>query len=368
MPDLQSLIAAMVMGAAVTAVAEVPIDPPTGSRNLEQGRVLFGERSEVVQSPKHLNFCHGRIHSDGTLLLHHSVGIHGHERSACKLSTDGGKSWIDPGHPVPANTAFARQDGTSGKINAWDLQVSDTHEIDVAVYDRDHKTVISQKKQTVKLPFKAGMCIHGHPKRLKNGTLIANAYGRDGAPENKLCSYFIASHDDGDTWEFFARPFPGTLPYGKDEGPGEGVMVEAADGSLLAFCRTGDLSRHNNVPLIQSRSTDGGKSWSTPEVIAKYGVSPDAELLANNTLVVVSGRPGIYLLVDFTGTGRKYERVEIFQAPDRYQSSSYCSIPQIADDAVLLLYDISSFSTYTDQRKINHIFALPITFKNSLVF
>ena len=89
------------------------------------------------------------------------------------------------------------------------------------------------------------------------------------------------------------------------------------------------------------------------------------ELLADGTLVVVSGRPGIYMLVDFTGTGRKYQKIDIFKAPDRYQSSSTCSIPRIADDTVLLLYDISSFSTYQDQRKINHIFSMPITFKKA---
>ena len=363
---MNRVFCAAAIAAAINVCGEVPTDPPTGTLDLKNGQVIFGKQTEVVQSPEHLNFCHGRIHTDGTLLLHHSIGIHGHERSGRKISRDGGATWQNS-DPIPANTSFARLDGTSGKIDCWDGKCASEHDIDVTFYDKDFKAV-SSKKFKVKLPFEAGMCIHGHPKRFKNGMLVANAYGRDTTPENKLCSYFIASKDDGETWEFFACPFRGSLPYGKDEGPGEGVMIEAADGSLLAICRTGDLSRHNVVPLIQSRSTDGGKTWSTPEAICDYGVSPDAELLANNTLVVVSGRPGIYMLVDFTGTGKNYEKIEIFKAPDRYQSSSYCSIPKISDDTVLLIYDISSFSTYHDQRKINHIFSMPITFENGLIF
>lgn len=353
----------MTLSAFALIAAEIPADPPPGPVKLTGGVVSFGERVEILSDPEDLNFVSALRSSDGVIYLNHSIGLHGvRERGGTMLSRDNGQSWIKPDHSIPGVGSFERKDGILCRIDGWDPNMTREHTLKMMIWNQARDRVEREVKIPVVLPFEAGFLRHGQVTRLSDGRLVTAVYGREKG-KTKFTAYVIASEDDGNSWQYLSTVFPAEIPYGTKEGPCEMNVVELKNGDLLAIARTGDIEHgRENQPLIQARSTDGGKSWSKAEVIDEFGVSPKATTLADGTLVIVSGRPGVYLLVDFSGTGRKYEKVWIFKAPNKYQCSAYCAIPRIADDTLLLCYDISSFSNHNPQRQTNHIFALPVTF------
>ena len=103
-------------------------------------------------------------------------------------------------------------------------------------------------------------------------------------------SAIIRSPDGGQSWEFVTafHPWEHRQVYGPgdrpvDEGYGEADLVLLPNGDLLCVMRTGSYA-----PMFQSRSTDGGHTWSTPENTGWQGVKPRLEVLPNGVLACVA--------------------------------------------------------------------------------
>ena len=79
-------------------------------------------------------------------------------------------------------------------------------------------------------------------------------------------------------------------------------IAELANGDLLMLFRNGEGSE----PCFQSRSTDGGVSWSPPEPLSSTGCAPQPLLMSNGLLVASHGRPHYYLWVSPDGRGEKW--------------------------------------------------------------
>lgn len=361
MKSMQNMVGMTILLSTLgLAAAEVPAEPPTGEVALKGGKAVFGEAVEVLRHERDLNFISGFRMPDGTLYIHHTVGLHGvDEKGHSKFSTDAGDTWGVPIGAVPADTVWLSKEGLAKKAAFYGRESSDVLEVAVVTWNED-RSCHSSKKASVKLPFAGVFRTHGDATKLKDGRVLVCLYGKiDG--EKKYSVVIIATDDDGESWHYLGCPFSPKISYGTKEGPCEAATAELPNGDLLCIARTGDIEHsRDNEPLIQSRSADGGKTWGRPQKIDRFGVSPRAKVLDNGTLVVCSGRPGVYLLVDFSGTGRNYQKVEVFKAPNRYQTSAYAALIPTGADSLLLIYDVSSFSTRSKQREVNHIFALPV--------
>ena len=116
----------------------------------------------------------------------------------------------------------------------------------------------------------------------------------------KYRSILIESTDKGESWHLLSTI--ASDPKLGREGFCEPGLAELANGDILIVMRNG----YKMWPLWQSRSTDGGRSWSEPEKLPMLGVFPCLKLLSNGVLVLASIRPRVFLSLDPTGTGRQW--------------------------------------------------------------
>jgi len=175
---------------------------------------------------------------------------------------------------------------------------------------------------------------------LDGGDLISAMYGwfdgdaepdryREGGTMRR--SYIGRSTDRGRTWEYLStvayRPFLG------NEGYSELVIRKLPDGQILALVRTGGNSNpgwHDN-PLMTSRSSDGGETWSPVERTGVEGVWPDLLVMSDGTLACSYGRPGACIMFS-TDNGRTWTDHTCIDA-ERY--SGYTAICETAPGEIV---------------------------------
>ena len=176
------------------------------------------------------------------------------------------------------------------------------------------------------------LCLHRSIVQIPDGDLLAFGYGcRKGSSKVTFC-YCIASKDEGRTWQWRGLVAEDGSP--SDQGYNEPGAVVLADGSLLCLMRT-----THKTPLMQSRSKDCGRTWSTPVAVADHGVAPQVIRLKDGTLLAVTGRPGVFLMVDFSGSGAHWQKVPYYEGG----GSSYASLIEMPSGEVQLYYDESNF-------------------------
>jgi hypothetical protein len=78
--------------------------------------------------------------------------------------------------------------------------------------------------------------------------------------------------------------------------PGEGDSAKKTVGfgvvgeTVVCIMRSGG-------PLYRAFTLDGGTTWSTPQVIAVHGVSPQAIVMRpSNVMAIVYGRPSVHTI------------------------------------------------------------------------
>jgi hypothetical protein len=137
------------------------------------------------------------------------------------------------------------------------------------------KTWLEPSRTTVSAP-------HG-PMQLKDGRLlyIGNGYWKG----DKNALLIEESADDGRTWKVIAH-LP--RPAGSIINLNEPHLLELKSGKILAMVRhePKDISQ---CFLMQSESTDGGKSWTPLHQTPIWGYPPHLTLLKNGWVMVVYG-------------------------------------------------------------------------------
>lgn len=295
-------------------------------------------RKVVRSDADPLNFCWAKLWPDGEIWLNHSCGVHTKsERWGGLFSPDRGVTWQVSGQNDRERGGFNKfvtKDGLKRGVSCWDGK--STREHCIRVLTQLANGTFYSVSCTVVLPWASELYLHRETVHLRDGRLLQTAYGkREG--EKKMCSMVLQSQDDGLTWRYLSR-----LPYEPNlqEGYNESSVVELKDGRLLIFARTGNsLHRLDGVPLVQFASYDGGETWTDRRIVSEVGVNPQAQILSDGTLVVLTGRPGIFLLVDRTGNGMNYERINLYEG----RGSSYGSLMEVAPGKLLLMYDESQF-------------------------
>ena len=136
----------------------------------------------------------------------------------------------------------------------------------------------------------------------------------------RRCTALLKSTDMGHTWEYVSH-----ILYEEKFNPPTAIDVEGfmecslefvEDGSCVAFLRSGSLSPfvigdddHPAPIMMQTRSYDGCKTWKTPEYFYDYGVLPVTRKLEDGTILLSSGRPGVYLRVSQDTLGSEWSDI-----------------------------------------------------------
>ena len=314
------------------------------------GAKLVPVESSIVESgPEDMNFCFATRYDDGSIHLNHSKGIHTVTEYGCSdISFDNGKTWQHATSGVCGINSFQNRKGEKIQISCWNHKQATSHDLSILRYDdTSHKKELVTKV-TVKLPFECSFHTHRAVIRLKNGRLLACAYGTR-KDAKKLLSFIIASDDDGMTWKFhsiLAEDPQATTA----EGPNEATLCELADGRITALYRDG-----GNDYLKQKFSSDGGLTWSEATTLNyfKGAAAPYMTRLSDGTIVAISGRPDVYLLIDFTGTAEHFQSVRLYHGA----GSSYATVIETAPSELLVLFDESNFGSTRSPSAFSYIHA-----------
>lgn len=218
----------------------------------------------------------------------------------------------------------------------------------------------------------------------KEGTLWmpvdAPAIDNNGNLESfRRCTAILRSVDMGHTWEYVSH-----ILYEEKFNPPTAIDVEGfmecslefvEDGSCVAFLRSGSLSpfvagddEHPAPIMMQTRSYDGCKTWETPKYFYDYGVLPVTRKLADGTIILASGRPGVYLRVSQDRLGKEWsDIVPVVEVPKeqvytKYYEYSCCNtgLAVTGPDTAVIAY--SDFTlTAPDGEKAKSIMVRKIT-------
>jgi len=155
--------------------------------------------------------------------------------------------------------------------------------------------------------------------------------GKKSNPQNAEMSLVArVSRDRGTSWQSLSVAAPyraGAFPYEGyanadclqpwEHGYYEGSAVQLADGRVYVVMRSGG----GGVPLCHVWSADGGRTWTSPQVIDRRvcGVAPRLLKLADGTLALCYGRPGMYAMLDPSGTGEHWQVDNRFDLTDGEQ-------------------------------------------------
>lgn len=319
---------------------------PFGTEILNGGRVEPISLNLVGSTNEHMNFCFAHQFSDKSIYLYHSQGIHTvTEYSVHRRSFDGGKTWERINFAFGGLNAFERLNGDKCNVHCWENAEKFEHPVTVKVLKKD-ESGYTEEKTTIKLPFESICHFHRDVIRTQDGRLLLNAYGRKKG-ESKFCSFIVESKDDGKTWQYLSM-----IMEDKEkkytEGPNETTVIQLKNGDILAFVRTG------TTPTFQFRSTDGGKTWGDRTELCNFGVAPTAKQLADGTLVVLTGRPGLFMYIDFSGTGKNYQKFTVWGN----HGSSYASLFELEPNKIMIIYDESDFGSWRTDSKFSRVMAV----------
>ena len=341
LPWFMRLTLPMALIGLLSAGAEVSAT----SISLTGGSLEIGTPVTVVENAaEHINFPFVKGWRDGVIWSWFTVGTQGSaDQEVARLySPDGGLTWQTPTFFYHSgfgpSDAAQLDDGRIVSIYGSQTVASFTQPLRYFVWNTS-TTPYVEARPSITFPFQTTLRVHRSLVLMPDGRWIACAYGQRNG-QFSYTSFTIVSSDQGQSWSYLSTiATPATNV--DQSGPNETAMTLLADGTLLAFVRQG----HGVLePLLQSKSFDGGQTWSQPTVIdTKGGLNPEVIRLANNTLVASYGRrfDGVYLLADFTGTGDHWQQVRVYDGV----GSEYTSLFESKPNQAMLYYDVSGYGS-----------------------
>lgn len=199
----------------------------------------------------------------------------------------------------------------------------------------------------------------------KNGhlwmTVHAGGVAEDGSLLSKrLCVHLLKSEDFGHNWHYVS-----TIPYKEEyhddlygvEGFDE-ATIEFTDDGMIVIMRSGSLfpgcwySRPENSTIPKSyiaKSTDEGKTWDV-KPFYDYGIRPQSVKLGCGSIVMTSGRPGVYVRATDDPKGENWgEVINLLEVPEENVEMEYYEY-SCSNNDICAFDDKTAFVTYSNFR------------------
>ena len=168
--------------------------------------------------------------------------------------------------------------------------------------------------------------------------LLATMYGLFEG-DNARRVVVVSSEDRGKSWNYLSTICDGKtiqeISGDPDRGCEEASLERLADGRILAIFRT-----KSREELLQSWSSDEGKTWTRPLSAGVGSVLPKLLMLSNGVLACSYGRPGIHIMFSPDGTGEKWSHSADIPLDGR-ASTCYTDMVEIEPGKILLVHDTS---------------------------
>ncbi|WP_212754025.1 sialidase family protein [Nakamurella aerolata] len=232
------------------------------------------------------------------------------------ISDDGGKTWQDyqshnPMPQVPSIFITRLQDGSLYAMNYHNYATADPTRATIeSATSTDNGVTWTQRDGTLTSPEPLAAYACERPAGCTaivqvhsvvedpDGTLYQTAYGRYQG-DTKLRQILLVSKNKGLDWTVRATVAnnPNLSTDKAFEGFPEGVLTRIGEHGFLMVMRTGSY-----LPMYQSYSSDDGYTWSTPQPVRTTtgqpvsSVFPTLERMADGSLLLLVGRPGLSLL------------------------------------------------------------------------
>jgi hypothetical protein len=195
----------------------------------------------------------------------------------------------------------------------------------------------------------SGFSFNGQTLRSTDGCYLATLYGTFANDDS--CSIVLAESTDGVHWTVQSVVADGqNWRSRRKEGPSESAICRLQDGRMLCVFRVG-----SSLPFGQCWSSDEGVTWTTPvSMDGPFSVQPSLAVMANGTVALSGGRPGLYLWLDPGGRGEHWNQVDILahhnaccpQEPIRHSedlshqwTTAYTEVVALDPSHLLYMYD-----------------------------
>ncbi|MBI3941421.1 MAG: exo-alpha-sialidase [Chloroflexi bacterium] len=358
-------------------------------------RIILGDPIQVTEGVGHCWFASLTSFTTGELLIIHSAiadaesAIKGAPLFGVSVSSDGGQSW--PTHYKTSQVCAIKIPRPDGSIVCTPYIVEPDPPGQRRNFCGDYTRFEARGRRFVVEPGAvhvtgfprdvAYMAFNGDALELE-GRLLATMYGA--FVGDKLGSAVVAeSYDEGFNWRYVSTiAGPEAVP-DAPEGPDEASMIRLADGDLMCVMRVGSGAPWN---LARAYCGDGGRTWSAVDRLPAFSVEPSLRRLSNGTLVLSSGRPGIYLWVSTDPRGKSWRQIDLVQhhnmwapgpeytiTPERSadreqrhaadQTTAYTQLVEVEPNHLLMVYDRVPFGwnpVPADSTERSRIFVMPI--------
>jgi hypothetical protein len=288
----------------------------------------------VVEAKEHLNFPWAFQGPGDFLAMSCSTGLHTKtERGMQLMSLDDGETWATPPKPVAGGMSTLLRDGRAVVLSCWgpEAKADGAYPVKTLFYGLGGREAAEVVPGVMTLPFVMKPHFHRSIVELPDGSLLATIYGTQEG-HKKYTSALVHSEDGGKQWAF-RSVIAQSENVGK-EGFCEPALVQLANGDLFCAMRVGG-------PLHTTRSTDDGKTWSAPEIVADHGVDPALLLMRNGVLALSYGRPNVSLLLSSDGTGRSWGApMQLYRGP----GCAYTSLVEGRNGDLLVFFAQSGFN------------------------
>ncbi|MBN1341258.1 MAG: exo-alpha-sialidase [Phycisphaerae bacterium] len=287
----------------------------------------------VFEAKEHLNFPWIFRGPGKFLSLACSTGLHTKtERGMRLISTDDGDTWTKPTETPVGGMGTLLPDGRAVVLSCWgpEPNPNGSYPTTTLFYTDGGRKRVEAVAGTLTWPLNMKPHFHRNILQMPDGSLIATIYGRQDG-HKKYTSALIRTEDGGKRWTLLSIIAHSEQVGG--EGFCEPAMVRLTNGDLFCAMRTGG-------PLYTTRSTNGGRTWSTPVVVADHGVDPDLLLMENGVLALSYGRPNVDLRFSADGTGLNWSPpMTLYRGP----GCSYTSLVEGANHDLLAFFSQSGF-------------------------